>query len=293
MGIRVFNSALIRFCLLISTVSIAAGVASAQENRNYTAFVPYSVSDINQNHVPVGDLNRALNGNTILFGGSFNQQDINRTHIPVGDLNPAASGIDQNATQPVMNEGDSQPLLHYDVQKRGEPRGTLGGVEDSKKIDAFKEDTYVHPNSAEAQFRLGLAYSEMGQNDDAIEAYKQAINIEPNFAGAHFALGLAYMDLGRYSEAIEGFNQVIRILPDDPVAYFVLGLAYAELDTYDEAIEAFKHAILINPDFAEAHFLLGLSYLNLGDKTSALDEYKILKSNNRDLADRLYNQIYR
>jgi len=75
--------------------------------------------------------------------------------------------------------------------------------------------------------------------------------------------------------------------------WFYLGVAYAKLGMYREAIEAYKQAIRIKPDDAKAHAGLGVIYLILNDRGSALEEYRILKDLNPELANKLFNLIYR
>jgi tetratricopeptide (TPR) repeat protein len=58
-------------------------------------------------------------------------------------------------------------------------------------------------------------------------------------------------------------------------------------------MEAYKKAIRVNPDFAPAHYAIGQAYLDQGDKASALDQYKILKKLDSDMADKLFEEIYR
>jgi len=62
---------------------------------------------------------------------------------------------------------------------------------------------------------------------------------------------------------------------------------------YKEAIEAYKQAIRITPDLANAHYNLGVAYLILNDRGSALEEYKILKELNPEMANKLFNLIYK
>lgn len=76
-------------------------------------------------------------------------------------------------------------------------------------------------------------------------------------------------------------------------AYFQIGYCNGNLGRYTEGIEAFKQAIRIKPDYAEAHYNLGVAYLTLGDKGSALEEYKILKDLDTELANKLFNFIYK
>jgi len=44
---------------------------------------------------------------------------------------------------------------------------------------------------------------------------------------------------------------------------------------------------------AEAHFNLGLGYLIFKNTGAALEEYKILKTLDKDLANKLFNSIYK
>lgn len=233
----------------------------------------------------------------------------------------------------LMKEDAQRPLAKGSAVSSGMAGGfeskaiTAGedGIEGYADIETYKEEVRAHPDSAEAQFKLGEAYFELDLYEEAVEPLKKAVAIKPDYAQAHFSiglacaqlgqetiepfkqvirilpdnpmprflLGLAYSKLGRYGEAVEAFKQVVRILADDPVAPFLLASAYFESGRYDEAKGAFAQAIRIKPDFAEAHYGLARVYLKLGDKASALSEYKILKSINQGLAGKLFDEIYK
>ena len=89
--------------------------------------------------------------------------------------------------------------------------------------------------------------------------------------------------------------QAIRLSPDyrNAVAHFKLGNAYYNTGKYQEAIESYKQAIRIDPDYAVAHFNLGLAYHLLEDRSSALGQYVILKELDIELANELFDEIYR
>ena len=177
---------------------------------------------------------------------------------------------------------------HYNL---GVAYGQLGRWQEA--MESFKQAIRIKPDDAKAHYNLGLAYGALGRYQDEIEAYKQAIRIEPDYAKAHHWLGVTYGKLSRWQEAIESYKQVIRIKPDYAEAHSGLGNAYIGLHRYQEAIEAYKQAIRIEPNDAEAHYGLGGSYLFAGDKGSALEEYKILKTLNTELANKLFNWIYK
>ena len=158
-------------------------------------------------------------------------------------------------------------------------------------LSYFQKSVKQNSKNYEIHFYIGFCYGELGRYQEAIEAYKQAIRIKPDFA--HYNMGIAYCHLGRYHEAIETYKQAIRIKPDFADAHFNMGVAYGHLRRYHEGIEACKQAIRIKPDYAKAHYNMGITYLLLGDRGGALDEYKILKNLDRDLANKLFNLIYK
>ena len=91
--------------------------------------------------------------------------------------------------------------------------------------------------------------------------------------------------------SVEACKQAIRIDPGFAMAHLRLGVVYAELGRYQEAIDACKQAIRIDPGNAEAHFTLGMVYVKLGNKESALNQHRILMDIDRELANRLFDQI--
>ena len=115
---------------------------------------------------------------------------------------------------------------------------------------------------------------------EAVSRYKQAIQANPNNAEAHNNLGIAYGELRRYTEAIAAYKQAIRIKPDYARAHYNLGVAYlSEYNTYLRLRNIGVSSRLLQ-DAAD--------YRDL-----ALEEYKILKDLDKELANRLFNRIYK
>ncbi len=179
-------------------------------------------------------------------------------------------------------------LAHYN---RGDTYVELGRWQDA--IEAYKQAIRIKPDYAEAHNNRGVIYDKLGRYQEAIEDFSQAIRIKPDHAEAHYNLGVTYYNLGRYQDAIESYKQAIRIKPDHAKAHCNLGVAYGSLGRYQDAVEAFKQAIRIKPDYADAHYNLGFTYFITGDKSSALEEYKILKTMDAELANKLFNLIYK
>jgi len=181
---------------------------------------------------------------------------------------------------------------HYNL---GTTYGNLGRYQ--QEIKAYRQAIHIKPDYAKAYLNLGAAYDGLGKYKAAIEALKQAIRIKPDdamdYAMAYLNLGIGYGKLSRYQEAIEAFKQAIRIKPDFAEAYLNLGGTYGNLGRYREEIKVLKQAIRIKPDYVRAHFFLGYAYTLVEDKESAFEEYEILKTLDKDLANELFNLIYK
>lgn len=163
----------------------------------------------------------------------------------------------------------------------------------NEAIESYQKVVNINPDFEAAYFNLGVIYSKIGQLMEGQEAFQNVVRINPAAAKAHYNIGVSYTKLGHYSDAIEAYKKVIDIKPDFAYAYFNLGVIFGELGQNRDQMQAYKQAIRINPDFAPAHFAIGQAYLNQGDKASALDQYKILKKLDIDIANRLFEEIYR
>jgi tetratricopeptide (TPR) repeat protein len=166
----------------------------------------------------------------------------------------------------------------------------LGGY--SEAVVSCRKAIQLKPDLAEPYNNLAWSFNKLGRYQEAIGASKQAIRIKPDLAMAHYNLGNNLSILGDYQEAIESYKEAIRIKFDYAEGHLNLGAVYFQLRRYQEAIESYKQAIRIRFRFSEAHLNLGMAYLRAGDRGSALDEYKILKDQDKELANRLFNLIY-
>jgi tetratricopeptide (TPR) repeat protein len=197
----------------------------------------------------------------------------------------------------------------------------------SDAIEAYKQAIRTNPTNEISHFHLGNYYFKIGRYDEALETFKQVVSINPEFEAAYFNIGMIYNKVGRLEEAKKSFQNVVHLNPQSKTAYynigvastklgqynqaaaaykkaidiqpefvealFNLGLVYGELGNVQDEMDAYKKAIRVNPDFAPAHYAIGRAYLKQGDKASALDQYKILKKLDTDIADKLFEEIYR
>jgi tetratricopeptide (TPR) repeat protein len=160
-------------------------------------------------------------------------------------------------------------------------------------IESYKTVVRMNPDFEAAHFNLGIIYIKIGQLTEGKEAFQNVVRINPAASKAYYNIGVSSTKLGQYSQAIDAYEKAVDIDPEFVEAYFNLGVIFGELGQTKNQMEAFKQAIRINPDFAPAHYAIGLAYLNQGDKAAALDQYKILKKLDINIADHLFEEIYR
>ena len=65
-----------------------------------------------------------------------------------------------------------------------------------------------------------------------IQKYTAQINQNPNDAEAYYRRGNAYANLGKYKLAIADYDKAIELNPDFVWAYNTRGIAYYELEKY-------------------------------------------------------------
>ncbi len=91
-------------------------------------------------------------------------------------------------------------------------------------------------------WRLGRAYRNMGQYDQALSALKKAIDIRPNFFLIHMELAATYIHLGREEEARAAAAEVRRTNPTFSLEVMARFRAYKNQADQERYIEALRKA---------------------------------------------------
>ncbi len=200
-------------------------------------------------------------------------------------LNKPAEAI-KAYRQAVQNNPDDA-LAHYNLASYYDEIGR-----NEEAIESYWEVIRINSQFRQAYFRLGMVYTRIGKLNEGKETFVHLTRIDPDNASAHFFVGITSGRLGQYEEAVGAQQQVIRINPSYAPAHYNLGILYGKLGKPDEELAAYKHAIRVNPDYAPAHYKIGQSYLIDDNRHAALAEYKILMKLDREMAERLFDQIY-
>jgi Flp pilus assembly protein TadD len=150
-----------------------------------------------------------------------------------------------------------------------------------QSISALKEAVQKNPNDAEANYKLGLAYSQQGNEAEAIKALEQAVKLKPNFQAARESLGDEYDRRGialaqnnQFRDAEEAFAKAIKANPDDSKPYFNLGVTYGQQGRWSDAAGAFQQSLERDPNNPPAHYNLGMTYLMMDKESTTPEQYR-------------------
>jgi len=136
---------------------------------------------------------------------------------------------------------------------------SCGDSFESRKADSpqyikdYDEAIRLAPQSAEAYYKRGFTYQNMGQSERAIEDFDRAIRINPEFAMAYSNRGYAYLNKRQYNRAIVDCTKAIKLDPSDAVAYLNRGTAYKLQGNTAKATADLEKAITLseNPRLIE------------------------------------------
>jgi tetratricopeptide (TPR) repeat protein len=105
----------------------------------------------------------------------------------------------------------------------------------------FREALKLDPNSVEANFQLGLLYTNQRKSlPEAIQLLQKARALQPNLAATYAALGSAYLGSGDARQAASSLETAIKLAADSAEPYYVLASAYRQLHEDDKADTALK-----------------------------------------------------
>ena len=131
-------------------------------------------------------------------------------------------------------------------------------------LNSSKKWLSFQPNSAEANYQIGLALEGLGRNGEAAEYYRKAVSIDLNHSRALNNLGNFYLSQKEFLKAEEIFKKVIISEPRNVTALFNLGVVCSLLKKPDCSSNHFKKVVSIAPTDVVAHFLLGKELIKMG-----------------------------
>jgi tetratricopeptide (TPR) repeat protein len=122
-------------------------------------------------------------------------------------------------------------------------------------IDVFREDQSKNPVISN---KIGIAYHQMQQLDNARKYYEQAIRFKPDYAEAINNLGTVYYARRSFGRAIRYYQKALKYTPNSASIYSNLGTAYFARKKYKEAMETYQIALKLDPNVFENHGSYGV-----------------------------------
>lgn len=124
-------------------------------------------------------------------------------------------------------------------------------------VEAYREGS---PQDAVVQNKLGIAYQQSLQLDNASRAYERAIKLKPDYMEALNNLGTVYYARKSYRRAINWYNRALKIAPGEArsaTVYENLSRAWFNRKDYARARECMQTALQLDPDVFEHHGSIG------------------------------------
>ncbi len=143
----------------------------------------------------------------------------------------------------------------------------------------------IYPKFTEAQLRLGTAYMDLQQWDNAEKALRKTIEIDPKAANAFFALGEVFLRQKKYDQAEKAVQDGLAIESRSAQAHMTLAHIYWDKAAaikeeaqwrpqLEKSYEEVKQALALDPNLAEAHLLKGNLLFKVRRAADAQNEFE-------------------
>jgi tetratricopeptide (TPR) repeat protein len=99
--------------------------------------------------------------------------------------------------------------------------------------------------------KIGIAYHQMTEMEQARRYYEQAIKANPRYAEAVNNLGTVYYAAKNYRKAVKQYERALKLAPKSASIYSNLGTAWFARRNYKKASEAYQKALELDPEVFE------------------------------------------
>jgi tetratricopeptide (TPR) repeat protein len=136
-------------------------------------------------------------------------------------------------------------------------RAAWNGNSDEAQALWARLATELLPNSAEANYQLGISY--WSSNDPAGLPYlERAVEIDPSYHVAWNMLGYMYPQFGHLDKAVEAHRRYVELVPDEPNSHDSYAETLLRAGRYRESIAEYRAALAIDPEFLAS--MIGIAH---------------------------------
>lgn len=227
---------------------------------------------------------------------------------------PAAAQSALEQARQAVGEGDFPAAARfYDQAAKDDPKDLevlLGAGDVNMELERYNTARQFYERAvdaerrnAEANRKLALSFSKLGQHNDAIETVRDAIKYDDEAMANYLALSEIYIAMGKdsLSRAEQTAMTARNKFPEAAEPYRSLGDLYYARGVFELAMTQYEEAIKRNPSLVEPRVRLGRSYREMAKRSSdraeanefynkALAEFNKVTSLNPKIARPWYEQ---
>jgi tetratricopeptide (TPR) repeat protein len=151
-----------------------------------------------------------------------------------------------------INPADPSTYMYLGAYEQG--HGNL-----QQAIEEYRQTIALTDNAVQRNLwlrstvfdRMGLAYRQLGDFEQARQSFQKALQINPNDSQGWLALGIVTQLSGNAAGAVEAYSRAVKIQPSD-IGYLLLSRALQQIGNSQEAQVALSEARRRSTDFSRA-----------------------------------------
>jgi tetratricopeptide (TPR) repeat protein len=144
-----------------------------------------------------------------------------------------------------------------------------------ESVEVYKEGPL---DSAVIWNKIGIAYHQMLQIDEAKKNYEKAVKLNPKYAEAINNLGTIYYSKRSFRKATAQYHKALKLTPNSASIYSNLGTAQFARKKYKEASESYQKALSLDPEVFEHRSAYGTLLLERTVAEKAKFHYYLAKT---------------
>ncbi len=149
----------------------------------------------------------------------------------------------------------------------------MEGHDFAAAASCFETATQLEPRVIGPLVNASMAYSNLGQNDKAQRSLRRRVEIDPDSAAANFNLGLLLGEQGHFEDAERALRTALKTDPQMAAAAYNLGVILAKRNL-DEAIVLCQKAHDLRPDEPKYAYTLAIYQRQKGNTGAAIELLK-------------------
>jgi serine/threonine protein kinase/predicted negative regulator of RcsB-dependent stress response len=161
-----------------------------------------------------------------------------------------------------------QALRYYNEGQQALHQG-----KNSDGLKSFQASIREDPNFALAYAKMGQAYANLGQGDNAEQAARKAVDLSEKLPAQEKFLiaAIRAQTANDNDKAIEAYQDLRNVMPDDPDVQFALAGLYNTVGAFDKSRDYYRQLLKRDPKYVEALYGIAGVEVNAGNVQASLD----------------------